>query len=94
MNKITINVPNHVNYISDWIGFENEIPKGQVIINKKYPGCGLTYWALHNNLPIVLCVPRKYLAENKVEQMEEEGLSCFHFKPSTKSDKQKQKEEN
>lgn len=48
MNKITINVPNHVNYISDWIGFENEIPKGQVIINKKYPGCGLTYWALHN----------------------------------------------
>ena len=94
MNKITINVPNHVNYISDWIGFENEIPKGQVIINKKYPGCGLTYWALHNHLPIVLCVPRKYLAENKVEQMEEEGLSCFHFKPSTKSDKQKQKEEN
>ena len=42
MKKKIIHVPNNVNYISDWVGFENEIPQGQVIINKKYPGCGLT----------------------------------------------------
>ena len=53
MKKKIIHVPNNVNYISDWVGFENEIPQGQVIINKKYPGCGLTYWALHNNIPTV-----------------------------------------
>lgn len=94
MNKKIIHVPNNVNYISDWVGFENEIPQGQVIINKKYPGCGLTYWALHNNIPTVLCVPRKYLAENKVEQMEKEHESYFYFRPSCKTDREKQKEEN
>lgn len=95
MRKIKITVPHNVNYISEWENFEYQIPQGQVIINKKYPGCGLTTWALYNpKVPVVLCVPRIYLAENKTQQLDLDNESYFFFKPSIKSDTQKRKEEN
>lgn len=95
MNKTIIKVPSNIDYISEWVDFEQQIPHGQVIINKKYPGCGLTTWALYNkNVPIVLCVPRIYLAENKAQQLDQDNEPYFFFKPSTKTNPQKRKEEN
>ena len=68
MNKISIKVPSgrNIKYISEWL--EYKIPIGHVIVDKGVTGCGYTEYTLTNNLPTVLCSPRKLLLENKSEQ--------------------------
>ena len=67
MKKITIKVPNTaIKYISEWIDYD--LPRGHVIVDKGVTGCGYTEYTLTNNLPTVLCSPRKLLLENKSEQ--------------------------
>ena len=68
MNKKIIKVPSgrDIKYISEWS--EYKIPKGHCIVDKGVTGCGYTEYALTNNLPTVLCSPRKLLLENKSEQ--------------------------
>ena len=68
MNKISIKVPSgrNIKYISEWN--EYKIPNGHCIVDKGVTGCGYTEYALTNNLPTVLCSPRKLLLENKSEQ--------------------------
>ena len=68
MNKIQQVVPSgrNIKYISEWL--EYKIPQGHVIVDKGVTGCGYTEYTLTNNLPTVLCSPRKLLLENKSEQ--------------------------
>ena len=68
MNKKIIKVPSgrDIKYISEWS--EYKIPQGHVIVDKGVTGCGYTEYTLTNNLPVVLCSPRKLLLENKSEQ--------------------------
>ena len=67
MKKITIKVPNTgIKYISEWQDYD--LPRGHVIVDKGVTGCGYTEYTLTNNLPTVLCSPRKLLLENKSEQ--------------------------
>ena len=66
INKITIEIPAGIKYISDWKDYE--YPKGQCIIDKGVTGCGFTEYCLRNDLNLVLCSPRKMLLENKAEQ--------------------------
>jgi hypothetical protein len=67
MKKITIKVPNTgIKYISEWKDYD--LPRGHVIVDKGVTGCGYTEYTLTNNLPTVLCSPRKLLLENKSEQ--------------------------
>ena len=68
MNKKIIKVPSgrDIKYISEWS--EYKIPSGHVIVDKGVTGCGYTEYTLTNNLPTVLCSPRKLLLENKSEQ--------------------------
>ena len=68
MKKIKQEVPSgrNIKYISEWL--EYKIPQGHVIVDKGVTGCGYTEYTLTNNLPIVLCSPRKLLLENKSEQ--------------------------
>ena len=68
MNKIKQIVPpeRNIKYISEWL--EYKIPSGHVIVDKGVTGCGYTEYTLTNNLPTVLCSPRKLLLENKSEQ--------------------------
>ena len=68
MNKKIIKVPSgrNIKYISEWS--EYKIPKGHCIVDKGVTGCGYTEYTLTNNLPVVLCSPRKLLLENKSEQ--------------------------
>ena len=68
MNKKIIKVPSgrDIKYISEWS--EYKIPQGHVIVDKGVTGCGYTEYTLTNNLPTVLCSPRKLLLENKSEQ--------------------------
>ena len=66
MNVIPINVPENVEYISEWDDFE--YPLGHLILDKTICGCGFTEYCLNNSIPTVLCSPRKKLLENKEEQ--------------------------
>ena len=66
MNIIPINVPENVEYISEWTDFE--YPLGHLILDKTICGCGFTEYCLNNSIPTVLCSPRKKLLENKEEQ--------------------------
>ena len=68
MKKIKQVVPSgrDIKYISEWQ--EYKIPIGHCIVDKGVTGCGYTEYTLTNNLPTVLCSPRKLLLENKSEQ--------------------------
>ena len=66
MNVIPINVPEDIEYISEWNDFE--YPLGHLILDKTICGCGFTEYCLNNSIPTVLCSPRKKLLENKEEQ--------------------------
>ena len=68
MKKIKQIVPSgrNIKYISEWS--EYKIPNSHVIVDKGVTGCGYTEYTLTNNLPTVLCSPRKLLLENKSEQ--------------------------
>ena len=73
MNIIPINVPKEIEYISEWKEFN--YPLGHVILDKTICGCGFTEYCLNNNLPTILCSPRKVLLENKEKQHNsKEGL--------------------
>ena len=66
MNVIPINIPENIEYISEWRDFE--YPLGHLILDKTICGCGFTEYCLNNSMPTVLCSPRKKLLENKEEQ--------------------------
>ena len=79
MNKIQQIVPSgrNIKYISEWS--EYKIPSGHVIVDKGVTGCGYTEYTLTNNLPTVLCSPRKLLLENKSEQHQSD-LNILYLK--------------
>ena len=64
--KQVVSSERNIKYISEWL--EYKIPQGHCIVDKGVTGCGYTEYTLTNNLPIVLCSPRKLLLENKSEQ--------------------------
>lgn len=66
MNYIETRVPAGTKFISDIPGFT--FPNESCIIDKTICGCGFTEWCLNNNIPVILCSPRKILLSNKTEQ--------------------------
>lgn len=109
MEKITIKVPAHVSRISQWAGMQELLPKGQFILNKVFPGCGMTYYYLHSDMPVILCAPRNSLLRNKAEQLDDERMTnddkrlytlggyemdYYYFSPSTKTNIIERKREN
>ena len=83
MNKIQQVVPSgrDIKYISEWN--EYKIPSGHCIVDKGVTGCGYTEYTLTNNLPTVLCSPRKLLLENKSEQHQND-LNILYLKNEIK----------
>ena len=83
MNKIQQVVPSgrNIKYISEWL--EYKIPTGHCIVDKGVTGCGYTEYTLTNNLPTVLCSPRKLLLENKSEQHQND-LNILYLKNEIK----------
>jgi hypothetical protein len=86
LNRIYLNVPVGIKYISDWKEIINLLPKGHYILNKIVTGCGFTEYCLNNNIPTILCSPRKALLKNKHEQHLKKSkedpkiLPTYHFK--------------
>ena len=82
MDKKIIKVPNTgIKYISEWQDYD--LPRGHVIVDKGVTGCGYTEYTLTNNLPTVLCSPRKLLLENKSEQHQND-LNILYLKNEIK----------
>ena len=83
MKKIKQIVPSgrNIKYISEWS--EYVLPKGHCIVDKGVTGCGYTEYTLTNNLPTVLCSPRKLLLENKSEQHQND-LNILYLKNEIK----------
>ena len=79
MNVIPINVPENIEYISEWDDFK--YPLGHLILDKTICGCGFTEYCLNNSIPTVLCSPRKKLLENKEEQHNSEEGKEKNLKP-------------
>ena len=77
MIKHEILVPSDLEYISDWESYS--LPTGHCIVDKGVTGCGYTEYTLTNNLPTVLCSPRKLLLENKSEQHQND-LNILYLK--------------
>ena len=75
MNKINIDVPDYIEFISDWKDYT--IPFGHCIIDKGITGCGFTEYCLTNQDNIILCSPRRLLLENKVEQHQKDLNICY-----------------
>ena len=72
MNKIVVNVPKGIRYISEWNEFN--LPETPTIINKSITGCGFTEYCINGPENVILCSPRKVLLENKEEQHPNELL--------------------
>ena len=83
MQKIKQVVPSgrDIKYISEWL--EYKIPSGHCIVDKGVTGCGYTEYTLTNNLPTVLCSPRKLLLENKSEQHQKD-INILYLKNEIK----------
>ncbi len=69
MNKQIIEVPYNVKFINEWTDFNTDLLRNHSIINKTITGCGFTSYALTNNIPTILCSPRKFLLANKHKQL-------------------------
>ena len=81
MKRIKQIVPKGIKYISEWIDYD--LPRGHVIVDKGVTGCGYTEYTLTNNLPTVLCSPRKLLLENKSEQHQDD-INILYLKNEIK----------
>ena len=66
MNKKKIDVPDDLDYISNWKTYT--LPKGHCIVDKGVTGCGYTEYCISNSNDLILCSPRKLLLENKFDQ--------------------------
>ena len=67
MVKYDIMVPKECQYLSDWTGFDNELPLGHIILNKSICGCGCTDHYLTNDRPVILLSPRRNLITSKLK---------------------------
>lgn len=68
MEKIKIEVPEGIRFLSDWKNFRLSNFPDKCIINKQIPGCGFTEYCIRSSENIILCSPRKLLLKNKWDQ--------------------------
>ena len=93
MNKEYLDVPLGLRYISNWQDFGAQIPYTKLILNKVYPGCGMTTYFLTSPFPVIMTAPRKTLLQNKAGWMEKHGYSYFLWEASTCHNTAKRSEE-
>ena len=72
MNRIKIEVPSGIRFLSDWEKFRLSNFPEKCIINKQIPGCGFTEYCIRSNENVILCSPRKILLKNKWDQHKNE----------------------
>lgn len=60
-----IKIPENIYYLSDYPAIHGLLPNGKYIFNKVMTGCGATTLFLEDQIPTVLCSPRKELIRCK-----------------------------
>ena len=93
MKKLFLDVPLGLRYISEWENFGAQIPYQKLILNKVYPGCGMTTYFLTSTFPVIMTAPRKTLLQNKAGWMDKHGYSYFLWEASTCHNTAKRSEE-
>ncbi len=68
MKKEIIGVPDNVRYLNQWERFQDLLPLGQVILNKKHTGCGASTLWLTSDKPTIITSPRTIFLQSKKEQ--------------------------
>ena len=86
-------MPPGLRFISDWPEFREQIPFTKYILNKVYPGCGMTTYFLTSEEPVIMAAPRKTLLKNKAGWMKEHDYSYFLWEACTSHDSNTRKEE-
>lgn len=70
MKKIKLEIPIWIKKLSDGMSkgwaLDQQLPCGDVIVNKVVCGCGLTTYYLENDLPVILASPRNELIVSKM----------------------------
>lgn len=80
MNKITLNVPDGIKYLSEWKELWNLLPMNQhYILNKRICGCGATEAYIGSDRKVILASPRKQLIYNKYSQHLSDNLHLYRY---------------
>lgn len=80
MNKITLNVPAGIKYLSEWKELWNLLPMNQhYILNKRICGCGATEAYIGSDKKVILASPRKQLIYNKYSQHLSDNLHLYRY---------------
>lgn len=80
MNKITLNVPDGIKYLSEWKELWNLLPMNQhYILNKRICGCGATEAYIGSDRKVILASPRKQLLYNKYSQHLSDNLHLYRY---------------
>ena len=80
MNKITLNVPDGIEHLSEWQELWNTLPTNQhYILNKRICGCGATEAYIRSDKKVILASPRKHLLYNKYSQHLKDNLHLYRF---------------
>lgn len=80
MNTITLNVPQGIQYLSEWAELDDLLPKGRhFILDKRLTGCGATEKYLRDDRPVIIAMPRKHLLYNKLSQHLTDGVFLYRF---------------
>ena len=80
MNKITLNVPAGIKYLSEWKELWNLLRMDQhYILNKRICGCGATEAYIGSDRKVILASPRKQLLYNKYSQHLSDNLHLYRY---------------
>lgn len=80
MNKITLNVPAGIKYLSEWKELWNLLPMNQhYILNKRICGCEATEAYIGSDKKVILASPRKQLIYNKYSQHLSDNLHLYRY---------------
>ena len=73
MNKKILRIPEGIFFLGDYPQLINEFPNKPFILNKVMTGCGATTMFLRDNVPTILCSPRKEMLRSKATNKEFSG---------------------
>lgn len=74
MNRINITMPEGIYYLSDYPQLQQQLPTSSYIFNKVMTGCGATTMFLDDDIPTVLCSPRRELINCKANSSKHIGV--------------------
>lgn len=83
MNKKFIKIPSDIKKLSDGLrigwDLDQQLPIGDVIVNKVVCGCGMTTFYLENDKPVIIASPRNELIHSKMNDTRINGNGELFF---------------